>query len=198
MTELRVRRELHIVHRQESRRNNEVENPLEGYCDGYAGAADCVREDLGDEYPADRAPAEHKGCAVNHNADDGDDRREGWRSAGDGYAGGADGHTDGTADKQRLAAPFLHGQDGEQSERDIDYAHYNRLNHRRFHTERLEYARSEVEHRIDTHGLLEDAQHNADEDDHIAVGEEFLLLFGNGLADAGEDFLSLFTAVDSG
>ena len=60
VTELRVRRNLHIVQRQEGRRNDEVEDPLEGHGDGYAGAANRVRENLGDEHPADRAPAEHK------------------------------------------------------------------------------------------------------------------------------------------
>ena len=45
-----------VGHRHERCRDNPVENPLESYGDGYGCTTDGVREDFGDEHPADGSP----------------------------------------------------------------------------------------------------------------------------------------------
>lgn len=47
---------VHVIHRNEGRRDDEVENPLESHRDGHCLRTDGIWEDLGDEHPADRAP----------------------------------------------------------------------------------------------------------------------------------------------
>ena len=70
VTEILHRAEAHVVERKEGRRDDEVEYPLESHRYGYCRTTDGVREDLRDEYPADRPPAEHERGTVDHYADD--------------------------------------------------------------------------------------------------------------------------------
>lgn len=49
-----------VVHRDEGRRDDEIEYPLEGYGDCHGGRSDRVGEDLGDQNPADGSPGEHE------------------------------------------------------------------------------------------------------------------------------------------
>ena len=187
---------LHIVHRHECRRHDEVEDPLESYCDSHGCTTDGVGEDLRDEYPADGAPGEHERCRVDHDADHRHERME-LEEVDGSHTEGADSHADRTGDEQRLAAPLLYGEHGHEGERDVDDTHDDGLYHRVAHMHRVEDTRSEVEHCVDTHGLLEYGEHDAHEDDHDAEGEELLALYLDGSLDLGESLACLGEAVTS-
>ena len=142
--------EAHVVHRQESRRNNEVENPLECHRNSYCSATDGIREDFGNQYPADRSPTEHKRSAVNHNADNGDYRRKSCDDVTKRHTECSYGHTDGTGNKQRLASPFLNRKYGQQGKQDIHDTHEHCLHHRISHPHCIEYTRGKIQYGIDT------------------------------------------------
>ena len=191
------RPELHVVHGHEGGGDDEVEDPLEGDGDGRGLAADGVREELGDVHPADRTPAEHEARAVHHDGEGSDEGRE-RAHVREGDAQGADRHAQRTGDEERLAAQLLHREHRDEGERDVDHAHDDREEHVVRHAHRLEDARGEIEHRVDADGLLEHAEHAADEDDQPAVGEQLLGLLHGGRLDVREDFASLGFAVDVG
>ena len=60
----------------------------------------------------------------------------------------------------------------------------------------MEDARCVVEHGVDAHHLLEDAEHNAHEDDEHAVGEHGLGTHGNGVLDVLQNLRCLLSSVD--
>lgn len=52
--------QVHVKHRNERRRNDEIENPLEGNGNGRGSAADGVGEEFSHIHPADWSPREHE------------------------------------------------------------------------------------------------------------------------------------------
>ena len=189
--------EVHVEHGHERRRDDEVEDPLEGHGDGHGSATDGVGEDLGDEHPADGAPREHERGAVDHDREH-RHHLEAGMTEGEGDAQCADAHADGAADEEGLAAQLLDGEDGDEGEEDVDHAHDDRVDHRVGHAHVAEDAGRVVEHGVDADGLLEDAEHDAHEDAEVAVGEEALGADGDGLLDVLQDLPGFLRAVDLG
>ena len=151
---------------------------------------------LGDIYPADGTPREHEASGINHDAEHGDDA-EGFIAEGHSHAEGSDGHAERAGDEQRLAAQLLDGEHSHEGEGDVHDAHDDGLHHWVVHAHIGEDTRSIVEHGIDADGLLEYAEHYANEDADEAVGEEFLTLLGHGVLDVVEDVNGLRISIDA-
>ena len=196
MAEVVAGLQVHVEHRHEGGGDDEVEDPLEGYGNGHGSAADGVGEDLGDEHPADGAPREHEGGGIDHDAEHSDDL-EASLAEGGGYAEGSECHAERAPDEERLAAPALYGEHGDEGEEDVDDAHDDGVDHGVGHAHIAEDAGGIVEHGVDAYGLLEDAEHDADEDAEVAVGEEALGAHGDGLLDVGEDLCCARAAIDA-
>ena len=99
-------------------------------------------------------------------------------------------------DEQRFAAKFLHSEDGYKRKGDIHYAHHHGLHHGVAHSYRLEDTRRIIEHRIDAYHLLEDREHDANEDHERTIGEQRLGLLHCSSFDLREGLASHLFAVD--
>ena len=187
----------HFVHGHEGTGNQEVEYPLEGYGNGRGLAADGVGEDFGNVDPADGPPAEHEGGAVDHDADDRHQGREGGH-VGQRHGQGAQGHPQRARNEEGLAAQFLHREYGHQREGNVHHTHDHREEHVVANAHRLEDAGGEIQHGIDADNLLEHRQHTADEHYQEPVGEEFFRLLGGRGLDFGENLTSAYGAVHLG
>ena len=196
MAEVRVAGRLHVEHGHERGADNPVEYPLESHSGGHGCATDGVGENLGNEHPADGAPRHHERGTVDHDAEHRHHLQSGLPER-EGHAERTDGHAYRTGDEQRLAPPLLHGQDGHEGEEDVDHTHDDGLHHRVLHAHVAEDARRIVEHGVDAHCLLEDAEHDAHEDDQHAVGEDFLRLFRDGVLDFAQDVVACRMSVDA-
>ena len=179
MAEVGVAGRLHVEHGHKRRAYNPVEYPLERHGDGHGLAAYGVWEYLGNEHPAYRAPRHHERCAVDHDAHHAHHAHRGI-AEGEGHAKCSHGHAYAAGDEQRPAAPLLDGEDGHEGEQDVDNAHHDGVDHGVGHAHVAEDARSIVQHGVDAYGLLEHAEHDADEDYHDAVCEQSLGLLGDG------------------
>ena len=191
------RSHLYVVHRHEGGRYDEVEYPLEGNSQGYCRTADGVGEYLGYQYPADGPPTEHERGAVKHDAHH---RYQGGKPCyhvAQRYTEGSDSHPDRTGNEQRLAPPPFYREHGQQREQDVDDTHDDGLHHRIAHTHAFKNTRGEIEHGVDTHRLLEHTQHDADEDNHPAVGKERFGLLVRRSLDIGQDRACLRLSVDA-
>ena len=197
MTKIITWCEVHIEHWHEGAADDEVEDPLGGHGDGHRCAADGIGEDLSDKHPADGAPREHEGCRIKH---DGQHRHQlhPVDAEGQGHTEGADTHGQRAGDQQRLAANLLHREDGHQGEQHIHHPHHHGVEHRVGHAHVAEDARGIVEHCVDAHHLLEDTQHDADEDHQPAVGEQPFGAHGGGVLDILDDLMRFLLAVDAG
>ena len=187
--------EVHVEHRHKGARHDEVENPLECYGNGHGSTTDGVRENLGDEHPADGTPREHERGRVDHDGD-GCHKFHARVAESDGYTEGTESHTQRTVDEQGLASPFLHGEDGYQGKQNVDDTHKHGHHHRVLHTHVTEDARSIVEHSVDAHSLLEHGEHDTHEDAQGTVGHQFLGLHGHRLLDILENLCRFLRTVD--
>ena len=92
-------------------------------------------------------------------------------------------HSQRARDQQRLTTPFLYREDGNECKEDIDDTHEDSDDHRILHTHVAEDTRCVVKYSIDTYSLLEDREHNTDEDTHSTIGHQFLGLLYQCLLD---------------
>jgi beta-glucosidase len=196
MTEVVALRQVHVEHRHERGAYNPVEYPLKGH--GYSNslATDRIREYLGDKNPAYRSPAEHERGTVYHNARHGDEAQS-WIAERYGNTERADCHANTTPDEQRFATPFLYCEHGNERERDVHDAHNDGLDHRVLHTHILEYAWRIIQNGIDTHGLLEHAEHDTHENTDVPVSEHLLCLCGDRILDVGQNIIGNRDTVDA-
>ena len=65
------------------------------------------------------------------------------------------------------------------------------------HTHAFENTRRKIKYRVDTYGLLEHAEHDADEDDHPAVSKQFFGFFVSSGFDVGQNDFGLSYSVDT-
>ena len=138
------RTDAHVVQRHEGGGNDEVEDPLESDGDRCCLASDSVREDLGNENPADRSPAEHECGAVDKDTYYRNNRRTSCDDIAECHAERSDSHQGRTPDKQRLAPELLDSEYCKKGERNIDDAHEYGVHHRVAHAHRLENTRRKV------------------------------------------------------
>ena len=115
---------------------------------------------------------------------------------GDGDAEGTECHAQWTEDEEGFASPLLDGEDSNEGEEDVDDTHEDGDHHRVVHAHVAEDARSIVEHGIDA-DLLEDAEHDADEDTHGTIGHEAFGLLNERLLDGLEDELCTLATIDA-
>jgi hypothetical protein len=109
----------------------------------------------------------------------------------------ADCHANTTPDEQRFATPFLYCEHGNERERDVHDAHNDGLDHRVLHTHILEYAWRIIQNGIDTHGLLEHAEHDTHENTDVPVSEHLLCLCGDRILDVGQNIIGNRDTVDA-
>ena len=172
-----------------------MEDPLRCDSDCRSRATNGVREDFRNQHPTNRAPGEHKRGGIEQ---DGNHRNQlqSFHAKGRGHTESTDGHTYATGDEQRFAPPLLDGEDGHQGKQDVDHTHHHGVEHRVGHAHVTKDARRIVQHGVDTHHLLENAQHDTDEDHQPAVGEQLFGLHLDGALDVGQNDLGLFQTVN--
>jgi len=147
-----------------------------------------VGEDLAQQDPDDRSPRNGKAGDVEEHA------QEGNEAGGLGGEAGAkgehgDGHDERADDLEGLAAEAVHGHDGDDGEDEVDGADDDGLEERGVGIEAdvLEDLGCVIEDDIDADELLEDGEHDADENQERAEGEQAAgMMLGKGDADLGD------------